>query len=450
MKPNIVLITCHDLGRFLHCYGVPTVRSPVLDAFAADGVRFTNMYCTAPQCSPSRASLFTGRYPHSNGVMGLGHAGFAWDLHPDEVHLGQVLKEAGYSTALLGIAHEGIFHTSRGYTLAEIGARAGMDYVWPGDHPAEELSAHAVGVLDQLAQQRRPFYLQIGYHEPHRVPARARPEDGYMGFIGDHIEPDDQMGTTVPPYLKDTPAAREEIAELQGAVRHVDAAIGRVLDWVAASGMEEQTLVIFTSDHGLALPRAKCSLYDPGIEIPLIVRFPSEGWTGGRQIDYLLSNLDIFPTLLELLVLPVGATVQGRSFLPLLRGGAYRPREAVFAEMTYHEYYDPMRCIRTDTHKLIVNFSAAPGFMDPSQSWRPRSEAVARGYHPTVELYDLVDDPVEVNNLADAPEYAEFRSQLLARLYEELRATHDPLLEGPVVSPMHLWAVAALEAAARA
>ena len=451
-RSNLLLITCHDLGRFLGCYGNETVQSPALDRLAAEGVRFTQAFCTAPQCSPSRASLFTGRYPHSNGVMGLTHAQFAWDLHPDERHLGQILREAGYTTALAGVHHE-----SRAGTPEEVAARCGMDEILaqhgmaavaPQSH-GEVLTDAALGWLDRVGGGERPWYLQIGYHEPHRVAAHARIEEGYMGFIGDYIVPDEVRGVAVPPYLQDTALAREELAELQGAARALDAAVGRLLAGLHQRDLAERTIVVFTTDHGLALPRAKCSLYDPGLETALLLRIPGQGVAGGRTLDPLMSNVDLLPTLLDLLGVPIPERVQGRSVAPALTGGAFTPREAIFGELTYHDYYDPRRCIRTDRHKLIINFTAAPGFMDPSQSWRPRTVTVeppdpAVAYHPLLELYDLADDPYEWRNLADAPDHATIRAALLTRLASWMRETGDPLLAGAVTPPLHWMALAAL------
>lgn len=443
-RPNILLITCHDLGRFLGCYGVPTVQSPHLDALAADGIRATRAFCTAPQCSPSRASLFTGRYPHANGVMGLTHAEFAWDLHPGERHLGQVLRDAGYATALFGIHHE-----SRRGTPDEIAARCGMDEVQPPLR-GEALTDAALAWLARASGGERPFYLQIGYHEPHRARAELRDEPGYMGFLGDYLAPDDALGVAVPPYLRDTALAREELAELQGAVRALDAAVGRMLAGLRDLGLEDHTLVIFTTDHGVALPRAKCSLYDPGLEVALILRHPARGWRGGRAVESLISNLDLFPTLLDLLGLPVAATIQGRSQFAAFDGLPHTPRDEIYGEMTYHDYYDPRRCIRTARHKLIANFSAAPAFMDPSQSWQPRTVTTippdpALAYHPPLELYDLATDPHEWHNLADDPGYADTRAELLARLGRWMRETGDPLLDGAVTSPLHRRVVGMVE-----
>lgn len=442
-RPNILLITCHDLGRFLGVYGIGTVRTPALDALAVDGVRFTRAFCTAPQCSPSRASLFTGRYPHSNGVLGLTHANFAWDLHADERHLGQYLRDAGYTTALFGVHHE-----SRAGDPAAVAARCGIETIALGG-PGETVSDRALAWLDGVVGGERPFYLQLGYHEPHRARAVRREEAGYMGFLGDDLAPDASLGVTIPPYLADTAGSRAEVAELQGAVRALDAAVGRVLSGLRERGVERETLVLFTTDHGIAMPRAKCSLYDPGLEVALIVRYPARGWIGGRTIEALTSNVDLCPTLLGAVGLPIPETLQGHSLLAALDGGAFTPRAAIFGEMTYHDYYDPRRCIRTARHKLIVNFTAAPAFMDPSQSWQRRSTTVepaapALAYHPLLELYDLAADPHEWRNLADDPAHAEVRRDLLARLRRWMADTADPLLAGAVTPPLHRQALAAL------
>ncbi|HVX44806.1 MAG TPA: sulfatase [Mycobacteriales bacterium] len=442
-RPNVLLLHCHDLGRFLGSYDIRTVRTPVLDALAADGVRFRDAFCVAPQCSPSRASLFTGRYPQHTGVLGLTHSYFGWDLNASEQHLAGRLHEQGYATALLGVHHE-----SRRLADGDVAARLGFDHVRT-EGIAPVVAARAVEQLTGFAAGGRPFYLQVGFSEPHRMPSK-RDEHGTMGFLGEHIEPDSRSGVTVPPHLVDDAGSRAEMAELQGAVATMDSAVGEVLNALHRLDLEQDTIVIFTTDHGLALPRAKCSLYDPGLEIALIVRAPGAGWTGGRTVTGLVSNVDIVPTILEQAGIPVPSDLDGQSLEPLISGDT-AGREHVFGQMTYHDYYDPRRCIRTANHKLIVNFSSAPFFMDPSQSWRPRSTAAGLDerafipYHPPVELYDLHADPVELTNLAENSEYAGIRAELLALLGDWMRATQDPLLAGSVTSPMQAGAVRLLE-----
>lgn len=436
-RPNILLVHCHDLGQFLHCYGVKTVHTPQLDRLAAEGVRFARSFCTNPGCSPSRASIFTGRWPHSNGVMGLCHANFAWDLYPDEQHLGQILHGAGYRTWAVGIIHE----------TASGPQRCGYErYLRPA--AAEVATTAAIGLLDELrAKPDKPFLLCVGFIEPHRLAYRqpdwpgATPGD--CSFPGPALTADDSLGVEIPGYLQDTPGTRRELAGLQGAVRHVDTQVGRLLAALHAKGLDSNTLVIFTTDHGIAMPRAKCGVYEPGMQVACILRLPHRpGWHGGIVRNEMISNIDYLPTILELVGVPIPNRVQGRSFAPLLDGKTYEPRKEIFSELTYHDYYDPRRAIRTETHKLIVNFTTAPAFMDPSQSWRPSSDVRtptnhAMAYHPHVELYDLARDPWEQNDVAQKAEYAAVRRDLLQRLYAHMRETKDPLLDGAVTSPQH-------------
>lgn len=439
-RPNVLILHCHDLGQFLHCYGVPTVRTPNLDRFAGQGVLWENSFCSAPSCSPSRSSIFTGRYPHSNGVMGLTHAQFAWDLYPEEKHLGQILKAAGYRTAGVGVIHE----TRSGPK------RIGLDDYSPP--PRAHLAApEAIRHLERFAASPgKPFYMQVGFSEPHRM-VFPNP-GGYSGFIdGKDVRPDDSLGTTVPSYLRDTPAARSEIAELQGAVHHSDEHMGRILQALADLRLDANTLTIFTTDHGIAMPRAKCSVYEPGLQVASIWRLPSrKGWFGGLRKREMIANVDYVPSILEVLNLPLPANLQGRSFAPLLDNRPYKPRDVIFGEMTYHEYYDPQRSVRTATHKLIMNFSIAPSFMDPTQSWRPRADPVfppipARAYHVPVELYDLREDPGETRNLAESAAHASILKDLLARLAQHLKTTHDPILDGAIANPTHRQVVQLLK-----
>jgi N-sulfoglucosamine sulfohydrolase len=430
-RPNVLLLHCHDLGQHLHCYGVGAVNSPNLDRLAGEGVLFENNFCTAPQCSPSRASIFTGRYPHSNGVMGLTHADFAWDLHPGEHHIGQILGDAGYATAGVGVLHE-----------THSGAKRCGFTEYANASAATEMADAAIARLKQFAKLGdKPFYLQAGCIEPHRMGQPGLNAD--QGFLGGRLQPDTSHGVTVPGYLRDTEGTRTELAELQGAIRHMDGQMGRVLAAVRELGLDTNTLVIFTTDHGVAMPRAKCSLYEPGLRTSFMLRYPSrDGWHGGIRHKQMVSNIDCLPTILDLAGVPVPAAVQGRSLAPLMNGRSYTARDRIFGEITYHDYYDPRRSIRSASHKLIVNFSSAPAFMDPSQSWRPRADTVvpanhALAYHPPFELYDLARDPWEQKDAAQDASYAAVLNELRSQLAAQMQATQDPILNGAVTSPLH-------------
>lgn len=363
--------------------------------------------------------MFTGRYPHANGVMGLVHSYFGWDLRPGEKHLAAMLRDAGYATALAGHQHETRHPESTGWD--------DIDAV-----EEEEATDAAIRRLGQLARTGRPFYLQIGYQRPHRHFA----DSGYRSAA------DAQRGVTVPSYLVDEPSAREDLAGFQGDIRSLDTNVARVLREIDALGLRDNTWVIFTTDHGIPYPRAKCSVYEAGIETALIMRWPA-GFAGSRTCDAMVSNVDYVPTIREVLGLAPAANLHGQSFAGLLRGEAtFQGRSEIFAEMTYHQYYDPRRCIRTATHKLVLNFSSAPFFMDPSQQWRPKCVThhpadPARAFHDPCELYDLRSDPLERMNLAGNPALAGLQDDLAQRLRDWMTSTDDPLLEGPVSSPMH-------------
>jgi N-sulfoglucosamine sulfohydrolase len=427
--PHIVQLTCHDLGRHLGCYGAATVRTPNLDDLAAQGVRFTTAFCTAPQCSPSRWSLATGRYPHANGVMGLAHGGFGWDLDPEERHVAALLAAHGYETHLFGLQHVTMHAERLGFHRIH---RRGL---------APDVAADVEAML-AAASPKTPLYLEINLEEPHRP------------YDQGGVRPDTTLGVVIPPWLPDTDAAREEVAGLQGAIHAADQAVGRILVALAAAGLAETALVVFTADHGLAMPRAKCTLYDPGIGVALILRWPAGGLTGGKTIAELVSNVDVLPTLLAAAGLPDPGNLHGRSLLPFLRGEADEPRDAVFAEKTYHSYYDPMRAIRTTRHKFIRNFEScflveAPGDIQLGRIYRTELERYVSATHPAVELYDLDTDPLETRNLAGQPEVAAVESDLDARLWRWMEETGDPLLHGPIPSPAYRRALAAWDRSRR-
>ena len=316
-KPqNIVVVICHDLGQHLRCYGESDIRSSNIDAFAATGIRFANSFCAAPQCSPSRAALWTGRFPHANGVVGLTHGGFANDLNPDEKHLAQILRENGYETHLFGYQHE-----ARGPE------RCGHEHVH-GVGVCGTIADDFAGFASQRQDTGQPLLAEICFDEPHRP------------FPHDDVEPLPHDTFTVPPYLPDIPEVREDLSDIEASISSADKAFGRIVEAVRSSGIADNTVIVFTTDHGIAFPRAKMTLYDKGIEVALIIAGPDI--PRGEVRSEMISNVDVMPTLLDLAAAPCPSNMHGRSFSGLLTGGRYTPNELIFAEKTYHTYYDPI------------------------------------------------------------------------------------------------------------
>jgi len=216
------------------------------------------------------------------------------------------------------------------------------------------------------------------------------------------------------------------------------------------SGQMGNTLVVFTSDHGIPFPRAKCTLFDPGLEVPLIMAGPMLEALEKRNYHGLTSMIDLLPTVCDLLGLAIPSSVQGVSHAQVLEQSTSVPvRDELYAQMTYHDYYDPLRCIRTDRYKLIVSFEATRAWMDPTQQWDHQSSVhltleKAGLRHPPLRLYDLESDPLEQNNLADDASYATVRHELGSKLLEMMRQTDDPVLFGMPVSPAHREAVSLL------
>ncbi len=402
-KDNVLIVHWHDLGRYLGVYGHADVASPRLDQLASEGILFSRAHATAPLCSPSRGSLFTGRYPHRNGLVGLAHHG--WEYRADVHTLPQILSEAGWYTTLFGMQHETSYP-----------ARLGFDEFDVSNSFCEYVVDRATRWLDD--GPREPFLLTAGFFETHRP------------YPPERYEPADRAAVDVPDYLPDTDDVRQDLAEFHGAISVADAAVGRLLDTLAATGLDRTTWVVFMTDHGPALPRAKSTLYDAGTGIAMIMRPPVDAGQRPQVYDELFSGVDLVPTLLEQLGLDVPADIDGISHAGALVA-ATRPvdpvRSEVYTTKTYHDSFDPIRAIRTKEHSYIENYASRPLLdlpWDIADSVPGKAVAPLIGEpRPTRELYDLVEDPTESHNLlgADATDKAEEIAADLALLLHDWR-----------------------------
>ena len=288
----------------------------------------------------------------------------------------------------------------------------------------ESVAPRAMAVIGEPIPQ--PFFLSVGFFETHRDwlgPSSVR----------------DALYSLPPANLPDRPQTRRDMAAYKASARSLDQGVGEVLEALDEQGLADNTLIIFTTDHGLAFPGAKATLFDRGLGVMLIVRGPG-GFTGGKVNDALVSHLDVYPTVCDLVGIDRPDFLQGESLLPLVRGEATAIRDTLFAEMTWHAAYEPQRAVRTDRWKYIRRFGDRTRPVLPNCDDSPsKSLLLSYGWAdrevPFEQLYDLVFDPNEAANLAGDPAREETLAHMRERLDAWMIETRDPLLHGDPPAP---------------
>jgi N-sulfoglucosamine sulfohydrolase len=441
---NVILFVTDDQGQDAGCYGNPVVKTPNLDALAADGTRFTHAYCTTASCSPSRSVILTGLFNHANGQYGLEHAAHHFRSFENVKSLPVRLSEAGYRTARIGkfhVAPESVYR---------------FDEKLPGNPRNGMAMAERCRELIE-AKSDQPFFLYFCTADPHRGGGVAdeiaeqpdrfgnRPRgQSYPGIEPVHYDPADVI---VPPFLPDTPACRAELAQYYESVSRADTGLGRLIQILKQAGQYDETLIIYVADNGIPFPGAKTTTYEPGIRLPCVVRNPyakKRGVASGAMVSW----VDITPTILDFAGIDTGddGALHGRSFLPILDEEHPSGWDKIFASHTFHEVtmYYPMRVVRSDRYKLIWNIAHPLPFPFASDLWESatwqdglkRGEKFQHGkrtikslvQRPQFELYDLERDPDEIHNLASDMAHRKVLNDLQGKLKDFQRRTGDPWL----------------------
>lgn len=423
---NVIYINTHDSGRMLSPYGydIPTEN---LKKLAKDSVVFTNAFCAGPTCSPSRAALLTGIFPHQNGMLGLAQRGFS--LYNPEKHLANFLRNNGYNTCLCGIQHEYGWYLD----LEKNGLHnLGYNEILTTDSKSfkkEELHLwdrnNAVEVVKWLDnyENDKPFLLSFGMHSTHRP---------YPVEVADFID----ERYVVPPYpITNNEENRHDHAQYMTTAHYADENIKMIVDALKRNNLYENSIIIFTTDHGLAVPFNKCNLTDTGIGVSLIMKVP-EAASNGKVVDSLVSQIDVFPTLCELLNLDKPEYLEGKSFAEAFADNKAVLDEYIFAEVNFHTSYEPIRCVRTKRYKYIKYYDETWNKVNLSNMDEsvPKDFLMENGLKEKIKykegLFDLYYDPTERNNLADDSKYKEVLEKLREVLYEKQVKTDDPILKG--------------------
>ncbi len=441
-QPNFLFVLSDDHSTpHTGCFGNPVIQTPVIDRLASQGMKMDRMFTAAPQCVPSRSAFLTGRSPVANR-MGR----FSSPMPPEIKTLPELLRAKNYYT---GVCRR-VFHldgmpnptplTRRIYEEHDMKTWAKrVDFLHTGG-TRNDTPKVMNGFLDKAGQ--KPFFLWVNFSDPHH------PWD--RNAIS---KPHDPASIPLPAHLPDLPGVRDDLARYYDEISRADDELGMVLNTLEQRGLADNTLVIFMGDNGHAFPHGKGSLYDPGLNVPCVARWPDK-IAPGTASHNLLSGEDVTPTFLEAAGLSATKDMSGRSFLPLLRGAAnYQPRKHIFAARIPHgsanytaqtksSSFDLSRCARSSSHKLIWNYTPyqeyepvdsakGPGWLEilAAHEAGKLSPALGKAYftrpRPVVELFDLDKDPSELNNLAGQANYARVEEELKIALQEKMVTDYD-------------------------
>ncbi|MFO7815838.1 MAG: sulfatase [Halanaerobiales bacterium] len=408
MKPNILYIHSHDTGRYIEPYG-HSVSTPNLTELAKEGVLFRKAFSTAPTCSPSRASFLTGQYPHNNGQYGLVNRGF--ELPHTNKHLANVLRENGYKSTLIGMQHIRRDPTTIGYD----------EVIEVKDNYSKYVTPSTVEFINKNIET--PFFLSVGFQETHRP--------------FHEIENEDDIKYTQPPSpLPDTPRTRKDMAAFKESANVLDRGIGKILNTLKEKSLYDNTIIIFTTDHGLPFPDMKCTLKDDGIGVSLIIR-GQQGLNSGKVIDSMVSQIDVYPTICQLVGIEEPDWLQGKSILPLIKGNKDFINENIYAEVNFHTAYEPMRAVRTKRWKYIRRFrNRTKPFLSNIDQSLSKDVWLENGWDNTYiqneELYDLILDSNESNNLAAETSHKDVLEEMRNKLDNWMIRTEDPIKKGEI------------------
>jgi N-sulfoglucosamine sulfohydrolase len=431
-KPNILLFTADDLHRdSLGCFGGRVAGlTPNLDVFASQGLRFEYAHVNVAICQPSRGVLATGRYGHNSGVLGFMHT------DRDIPTVMQTLRDAGYLTGVLGKVNHSTPHA---------------DYKWDFVHDQKELGNgrdpdlyydYCREFLTRCRKENKSFYFMVNSHDPHRpyhIPGKPikGAKEPSRTYTPDEV--------AVPGFVPDLPGVRGELSCYLNSARRLDDTFGRTMQALKESGFEDNTLVMFLSDNGIAIPFAKCNTYLASTWTPWIVRWP--GVVGRNTVDqeHFISGIDFFPTVCEAIGLPIPAGLDGFSFLSLLKGEKQSGRDKVFTQIDMKAGGDavPMRCVQDKNFGYIFNPWSDGTFWyrnnNEGLTMKAMVEAATNDsviaqrvnmfrYRALEEFYDLKNDPDCIHNLVGKPDYRDQIDRFRNQLRDWMKQTNDFLL----------------------